>query len=149
MQSQIRFLLKQLDYSLSISMKSRARSLIVKCAVKTLLSMSLGNQFPKMGILIACYLPWFSAASKRIAKFYYFWHTGLKEHFQDSCGGVPLWLDSKTYYTAFTEGWGLYSENPLISDDTDTYKDSLLQKYGMLKWQVRTPGGGGLTISKW
>lgn len=66
---------------------------------------------------------------------------GLKEHFQDSCGGVPSWLDSKTYYTAFTEGWGLYSENPLISDDTDTYKDNLLQKYGMLKWQVsQLPG---------
>ncbi|XP_031569347.1 uncharacterized protein LOC116303878, partial [Actinia tenebrosa] len=61
---------------------------------------------------------------------------GLKEHFQDSCGGVPSWLDSKTYYTAFTEGWGLYSENPLISDDTDTYEENLLQKYGMLKWQA-------------
>ena len=42
-----------------------------------------------------------------------------------------------TYYTAFTEGWGLYSENPILSDDTDVYKDNLLQKYGMVKWQVR------------
>ena len=41
-----------------------------------------------------------------------------------------------TYYTAFTEGWGLYSENPILSDDTDVYKDNLLQKYGMVKWQV-------------
>ncbi|EDO31412.1 predicted protein [Nematostella vectensis] len=60
----------------------------------------------------------------------------VNEHFQDTCGGVPGWLDSETYYTAFTEGWGLYSENPLISDDTDTYKDNMLQRYGMLKWQV-------------
>lgn len=59
------------------------------------------------------------------------------EHFADECGGVPAWLDKHTYYTAFTEGWGLYSENPILSDDTDTYKDNLLQKYGMAKWQVR------------
>ena len=59
------------------------------------------------------------------------------EHFADECGGVPAWLDKNTYYTAFTEGWGLYSENPILSDDTDTYKDNLLQKYGMAKWQVR------------
>ena len=61
---------------------------------------------------------------------------GHIEHFADKCGGVPAWLDKNTYYTAFTEGWGLYSENPILSDDTDTYKDNLLQKYGMLKWQV-------------
>lgn len=24
----------------------------------------------------------------------------------------------------------------MLSDDTDTYKDNLLQKYGMAKWQV-------------
>ena len=61
---------------------------------------------------------------------------GHVEHFADQCGGVPAWLDGLTYYTAFTEGWGLYSENPLLSDDTDTYKDNILQKYGMVKWQV-------------
>ncbi|KAM7443428.1 hypothetical protein ABFA07_007884 [Porites harrisoni] len=61
---------------------------------------------------------------------------GHIEHFADKCGGVPAWLDKNTYYTAFTEGWGLYSENPILSDDTDTYKDNLLQKYGMLKWQT-------------
>ena len=63
--------------------------------------------------------------------------SGHVEHFADECGGVPAWLDKNTYYTAFTEGWGLYSENPILSDDTDTYKDNLLQKYGMAKWQVR------------
>jgi len=61
---------------------------------------------------------------------------GHVEHFADKCGGVPAWLDQITYYTAFTEGWGLYSENPILSDDTDTYKDNLLQKYGMVKWQT-------------
>lgn len=61
---------------------------------------------------------------------------GQVEHFADQCGGIPGWLDNNTYYTAFTEGWGLYSENPILSDDTDTYKDNLLQKYGMVKWQT-------------
>lgn len=48
---------------------------------------------------------------------------GLEEHFIDRCGGVIKWLDSETYYTAFTEGWGLYAENPLIGEDTDTYEN--------------------------
>jgi hypothetical protein len=60
----------------------------------------------------------------------------LVEHFQDTCGGVIGWLDGWTSYTAFTEGWGLYAENPLIARDTDTYKKEPFQKYGMLKWQV-------------
>ena len=68
---------------------------------------------------------------------HYIFVAGHVEHFADKCGGVPAWLDKNTYYTAFTEGWGLYSENPILSDDTDTYKDNLLQKYGMVKWQVR------------
>ena len=69
-------------------------------------------------------------------KDFYLFCTGHIEHFADKCGGVPSWLDKNTFYTAFTEGWGLYSENPVLSDDTDTYKDNLLQKYGMVKWQV-------------
>ena len=59
------------------------------------------------------------------------------EHFRDSCGGVIGWLDSVTYYTAFSEGWALYAENPLIAKDTDTYENEPMQKFGMLKWQVR------------
>ena len=60
------------------------------------------------------------------------------EHFRDSCGGSNYnrWLDEAAYYTAFTEGWTLYAENPLIAQDTDTYKDEPMQKFGMLKWQV-------------
>ena len=56
--------------------------------------------------------------------------------FSDSCGGVIGWLNSASYYTAFTEGWALYAENPLIADETDTYDNNPLQLYGMLKWQI-------------
>lgn len=59
------------------------------------------------------------------------------EHFRDSCGGVISWLDGSTYYTAFTEGWALYAENPLIARETKVYDKEPFQKYGMLKWQVR------------
>lgn len=40
------------------------------------------------------------------------------------------------YYIVFVEGWALYAENPLMSDDVDLYRDNMLQKYGMFKWQV-------------
>ena len=46
------------------------------------------------------------------------------------------WLDTNTGYTAFSEGWALYAENPLIARDTNVYEKEPLQKYGMLKWQV-------------
>ena len=46
------------------------------------------------------------------------------------------WLDEVAYYTAFKEGWALYAENPLIAQDTETYKTEPMQKFGMLKWQV-------------
>ncbi|XP_078369460.1 uncharacterized protein LOC144653347 isoform X2 [Oculina patagonica] len=61
---------------------------------------------------------------------------GNIEHFHDSCGGVIGWLNSVTFYTAFAEGWGLYAENPLIAEDTDTYLNEPMQKFGMLQWQV-------------
>jgi len=61
---------------------------------------------------------------------------GLVEHFRDTCGGVISWLDSSTYYTAFSEGWALYAENPLVARDTNVYETEPFQKYGMLKWQV-------------
>lgn len=48
------------------------------------------------------------------------------------------WLDTNTRYTAFSEGWALYAENPLIARDTNVYEKEPLQKYGMLKWQVCT-----------
>lgn len=46
------------------------------------------------------------------------------------------WLDDVTYYTVFTEGWGLYAEDPLIGSDTNAYKGKPLEKYGMLRGQV-------------
>ncbi|KAK3717884.1 hypothetical protein QZH41_014888, partial [Actinostola sp. cb2023] len=61
---------------------------------------------------------------------------GDVEHFVDSCGGSISWLNSETYYTAFTEGWALYAENPLIAEDTNTYANEPMQKFGMLKWQI-------------
>jgi len=42
---------------------------------------------------------------------------------------VISWLNSVTYYTAFTEGWALYAENPLIAEDTDTYKYEPMQNF--------------------
>ena len=60
------------------------------------------------------------------------------EHFSDSCGGIIGWLNSANSYTAFAEGWGLYAENPLIAEDTDTYLKEPMQKFGMLQWQVNT-----------
>ena len=56
--------------------------------------------------------------------------------FGDNCEGVISWLNGASYYTAFTEGWALYAENPLIAEETDTYDNDPLQLYGMLKWQI-------------
>ena len=61
---------------------------------------------------------------------------GNLEHFQDTCGGVIGWLNSIVSSTAFSEGWGLYAENPLISDDTDVYDEEPMKKYGMLQGQA-------------
>jgi len=64
---------------------------------------------------------------------------GFKEHFSSSDGNtndVIDWLNGVTYYTAFTEGWALYAENPLLTTETDLYDDEPYQEYGMLKWQI-------------
>ena len=45
-------------------------------------------------------------------------------------------MNGETYYTAFTEGWALYAENPLITLETNVYDNEPVQKYGMLKWQI-------------
>lgn len=58
------------------------------------------------------------------------------ELFSDNRGDTISWLNGLSYYTAFTEGWALYAENPLITEETDTYDNLPLQKYGMLKWQI-------------
>lgn len=76
--------------------------------------------------------------STEIKCFTNIFHIGMLEYFQGSCKGLTSWLDEQSdgSYSAFTEGWALYSENPIMSDDTDLYKDNPLQKYGMFKWQV-------------
>ena len=62
---------------------------------------------------------------------------GSIEHFYDVCEGSTIgWLNGEMYYTAFTEGWALYAENPLIAEETDTYDNEPMQKFGMLQWQV-------------
>jgi hypothetical protein len=66
-------------------------------------------------------------------------YSGMREYFHSHCEGMMSWLDdqSSSSFAAFTEGWALYSENPVMSDDTDVYSDNPKQKYGMFKWQVR------------
>lgn len=61
---------------------------------------------------------------------------GLAEYFTDQCEDVLKWLDSQSGYSFFREGWALYAEKPVISEDTDTYDGYPLQKYGMLQWQI-------------
>ena len=58
------------------------------------------------------------------------------EYFRDKCGGVETWINKQGYYVVLIEGWALYSENPVLSDDVNLYKDNIMQKYGMFKWQV-------------
>lgn len=61
---------------------------------------------------------------------------GYTEHFTDSCDGPIGWIASSTLYLAFSEGWALYAENPLIPKHTKMYQVDPISKYGMLKWQV-------------
>ncbi|KXJ27498.1 uncharacterized protein LOC110235879 [Exaiptasia diaphana] len=63
---------------------------------------------------------------------------GNVENFMDSCKGLIGWVQSTTIdsFTAFVEGWGLYAENPLISEGTKVYDNEPLYRYGMLKWQI-------------
>ena len=87
-------------------------------------------------VLASCYT-WGRVNFFYIPNFFAF-GLGQIEYFKDTYGGVPRWIDDQTYYTFFTEGWGLYSENPVIAEDTNTYKEEPMQRFGMLKWQVMT-----------
>jgi hypothetical protein len=61
---------------------------------------------------------------------------GYLENFKSSCPQDDTkWLNTK--YSAFTEGWGLYAEYPLVAEMTDAYENKPLSRYGMLKGQVR------------
>ncbi|XP_031561165.1 uncharacterized protein LOC116297142 [Actinia tenebrosa] len=61
---------------------------------------------------------------------------GYVEHFSVEDKGVVRWLSSSLHFLAFSEGWALYSEDPLIARETDSYKDFPLMKFGALKWQL-------------
>ena len=62
---------------------------------------------------------------------------GKLEMFQIPCSnGLYSFFHELAYFSSFVEGWALYAENPLLSHDIDIYKDNLLQKIGMYKWQV-------------
>ena len=61
---------------------------------------------------------------------------GYIENFSDSCKGPIGWIADMTLYLTFTEGWALYSENPLVPEHTTAYETDPISKYGMLKWQV-------------
>lgn len=66
---------------------------------------------------------------------------GFTENFEDSCNDAISWISSGNYLPSYTEGWATYVEYPLMARDTDAYvntadKQILLQKYGMLKYQV-------------
>ena len=55
------------------------------------------------------------------------------ENFQQVCGGSQQFLHDFSYYTAFSEGWALYAEYPLMAKH---YENDIMQKYGMLNWQM-------------
>lgn len=63
---------------------------------------------------------------------------GYLENFEDQCGGISEWItDVNDYYPSFSEGWGVYSENPYLLEDLDILKDEdPLATYGVLKWQI-------------
>eukprot|EP00794_Sanderia_malayensis_P012306 gene12306-13575_t len=62
---------------------------------------------------------------------------GFVENFADTCDDEITWLDDMvSHNTAFAEGWGLYAENPLLSDDLDMYEHDKMGELGMTKWQV-------------
>ncbi|KAK2571317.1 hypothetical protein P5673_003897 [Acropora cervicornis] len=66
---------------------------------------------------------------------------GYAENFADDCDDIISWISSPNYLPSFTEGWATYVENPLMVEETDVYanlqdKNVLLQKYGMLKYQI-------------
>lgn len=63
---------------------------------------------------------------------------GYLENFEDQCGGISEWItDVNDYYPSFSEGWGVYAENPILLEDLDILKDEdKLATYGVLKWQI-------------
>ncbi|XP_066927673.1 uncharacterized protein [Clytia hemisphaerica] len=62
---------------------------------------------------------------------------GYLENFMDECEDISMWINNLVdYYPSFSEGWGLYSENPILLKDVNLLEDKLYPKYGALKWQI-------------
>ncbi|XP_022779081.1 uncharacterized protein LOC111320683 isoform X1 [Stylophora pistillata] len=62
---------------------------------------------------------------------------GYKENFGHVCEeGVNFQFLRDVTAIAIREGWGLYSENPLATQDTDLYQNRILERYGALKGQI-------------
>jgi len=63
---------------------------------------------------------------------------GFLENFGDDCDATSIWINELVdYYPGFSEGWGVYSENPILSNDTNILeREGGIAKYGMLKWQI-------------
>lgn len=64
------------------------------------------------------------------------------EYFEDECTDAIHWMSSANFFAGFTEGWATYVEYKLLPEDTKLYsntldKELLLQKYGMIYYQVR------------
>ncbi|XP_031554857.1 uncharacterized protein LOC116291787 [Actinia tenebrosa] len=60
---------------------------------------------------------------------------GYEENFSDTCPSSLDLLDDQQF-TAFSEGWAMYAENPLAAKDIDLFKNHPLKWYGMLKAQI-------------
>lgn len=65
------------------------------------------------------------------------------EYFEDNCTDPIHWMSAANYFPGFTEGWATYVEYELLPQDTKLYsntldKQVLLQKYGMVYYQVIT-----------
>ena len=63
------------------------------------------------------------------------------EYFQSDCADPIAWLNAPNYFAAITEGWAAYSEDELYPNHTTLYttetdKEILRQRYGMLYYQV-------------
>lgn len=65
------------------------------------------------------------------------------EYFEGDCTDPIHWMSVANYFPGFTEGWATYIEYELLPQDTKLYsntldKEVLLQKYGMIYYQVIT-----------
>ena len=66
----------------------------------------------------------------------------------DECEDISMWINNLVdYYPSFSEGWGLYAENPILMEDLDILKDDGFSKYGALKWQVSNTDNNLITYT--